>query len=104
METKLTPWKITWDYDAGLHGDYYTEWPTVSNGIAEYECDTQEDAEELVKTLTEHSQLLQQRDELMERLKASQEFIDRLKGSDCEIGYPEILSAKNKETIQKHQI
>lgn len=98
METKLTPWKITWDNDAGLHGDYYTEWPTVSNGIVEYECDTQEDAEELVKTLTEHSQLLQQRDELMEAIM-------KLKDEAWRNGVSsEYVHEFCKETIQKHQI
>lgn len=98
METKLTPWKITWDNDTGPNDDCYAEWFTVSNGIVEYECDTQEDAEELVKTLTEHSQLLQQRDELMEIVK---EFL--LLDPLNDFGKHE-LEMKAIKLIQKHQI
>lgn len=115
METKLTPWKITWDNDTGPNDDCYAEWFTVSNGIVEYECDTQEDAEELVKTLTEHSQLLQQRDELMEALLKCKPYMSDLEldniddqsvgiRKDYELydAWQALLKALNN--IQKHQI
>lgn len=105
METKLTPWNITWDNDTGPNDDCYAEWFTVSNGIVEYECDTQEDAEELVKTLTEHSLLLQQRDGL---IKASENALtELLQFYNFDITKaPEWLKKLNESinNIQKHQI
>lgn len=98
METKLTPWKVSIDNPDATHDDY-VEWFSVSNGTEIYECYSRESANILCNMLNEHSQLLQQRDELIRLLKRCKPF---LIAHHCETPSSESELIINE--IQKHQI